>query len=370
MAHIFALLLAVFQAVPAPAPPPASLDARWVATFDSLPAAPPGFDATTAYVPLKGDEERGAGQQLVAVDLDRGTIRWQLDVATPFTPATGEGLVFTVTGEQIEARDGASGATRWQAPLPGGAAAPLYWDTGWLLASTTAGDLAAFRASDGTLVWRRQLGAPLVSVPGPALDRLFLPLADNRLVALSLATGETIWERKLAAPIAALLALEDQVVFGTTDKQIMSIDLSRGRERWTWTLGGDMAGRPAADERHIYVASRDNNLRALDRKSGNLKWRATLASRPAGGPLRLGDALLMPLVSNQIVGFDPVTGKPNVTAAAAGEIGLQPYVRRDVRRTLPQLVTVSREGQLQGFGRRFEPVPQPIAELPGAPAVP
>jgi len=41
-----------------------------------------------------------------------------------------------------------------------------------------------------------------------------------------------------------------------------------------------------------------------------------------------------------------------------------------VRRTQPQLITVSREGQLQGFGRRFEPVPQPLPELPGLPTVP
>ena len=250
-------------------------------------------------------------------------------------------------------------------PLPGGAAAPLYWDTGWLLASTTAGDLAAFRAADGTLVWRRQLGAPLVSAPGPALDRLFLPLADNRLVALLLATGETVWERKLSAPITALLALDDQLVFGTDAKIMMSVDLSRGRERWTWQLGGDIAGIPAADDKRIYFASRDNVLRAVDRKSGNLKWKASLSSRPAGGPLRLDDALFMPLVSNQIVGFDPETGKPSVTAAAAGEIGLQPYVRRDVRQTLPRLITVSREGQLQGFGRRFEPCRSHSRNFPG-----
>ena len=256
--------------------------------------------------------------------------------------------------------------SQWRAPLPGGAAAPLYWDTGWLLASTTAGDLAAFRATDGTLVWRRQLGAPLVSAPGPALDRLFLPLADNRLVAVLLANGETMWERKLTAPVTALLALDDQLVFGTAAKDLISVDLTHGRERWTWRLGGDMAGVPAADDKRIYFASRDNILRAVDRKSGNLRWKADLASRPAGGPLRLNDVLVMPLVSSQIVGFDPVTGKPTVTATAAGEIGVQPYVRLDVRQTSPQLITVSREGQLQGFGRRFEPIPQLLTELPGA----
>ena len=362
MAQIFALLLAIIQAPP-PQAPQVSLDARWVTAFDTPPAAAPGFDATSAFVPLNGG-------QLVAVDLNRGTIRWRLDVATTFTPATGEGLVFTVTEQTIEARDAATGATRWRTPLPGGAAAPLYWDTGWLMASTTAGDLAAFRASDGTMVWRRQLGAPLVAPPGPALDRLFLPLADNRVVAVLLATGETVWERTFSAPVTALLALEDQLVFGTTAKEVMSIDVARGRDRWTWTIGGDMAGSPAADDNGIYFASRDNILRAVNRKSGNLKWKAGLMSRPAGGPLRLNDLLLMPLVSNQILGFDPKTGTPNATAAAAGEIGQQPYVRRDVRSTLPQLITVSRDGQLQGFGRRVEPVPAPLGELPGAAAVP
>ena len=361
MAHFFALLLAVWQA-PA-TPPPVSFDARWAASFDTPPAATPGFDATTAYVPLKGG-------QLVAVDLDRGTVRWRLDVATAFTPATGDGLVFTASDQMIEARDAATGASRWRAPLPGGAAAPLYWDTGWLLASTTAGDLAAFRATDGTLVWRRQLGAPLGSAPGPALDRLFLPLADNRLVAVRLLNGETVWELKLKAPATAVFALQDQLVFGTADKFLISVNLKNGDERWRWRLGGDMAGVPTADDKRIYIASRDNIVRALDRKSGNLKWKADLAARPAGGPLRLNDLLVMPLVSSQIVGFDPESGKPPVTATAAGEIGVQPYVRLGVRQTSPQLITVSRDGQLQGFGRRYEPIPQLLTELPGAPAVP
>ena len=362
MAHFFALVLALIQAASQPGPTPASLDARWVTAFETPAIAAPGFDATTAYVPLK--------DKLVAVDLNRGTIRWQLDLATPFTPATGDGLVFTVSDQAIEARDAATGRTKWQTPLPGGAAAPLSYDTGWLLDSTTAGDLAALRATDGRLVWRRQLGSPLAGAPGPALDRLFLPLADNRLVALQLSDGATVWELTLDRPVTALLALEDQLVFGTAGKQVVSVDLSRGRERWTWDVGGDIAGIPAADDKRIYFASRDNILRAVDRGSGNLKWKAGLSSRPAGGPLRLADALLMPLVSSQIVGFDPETGKPSVTAVAAGEIGVQPYVRRDVRQTMPQLITVSREGQLQGFGRRFEPVPQPLAELPGLPAVP
>jgi outer membrane protein assembly factor BamB len=362
MAHLFAALLAILQ--PETAPPPPPLDARWVVTFESVPAAAPGFDATSAYIPLKGGH-------LVAVNLDRGTIRWTIDLATAFTPATGEGLVFTVSDQTIDARDAQTGVARWSTPLPGGAATPLFYDTGWLLASTTSGDLAALRASDGTVVWRRQLGAPLSGPPGPALDRLYLSLEDHRLMAVLLTTGEIVWARVLPARVTTLLALDDQLLVGTTAKHFMSVDLENGRERWTWDVGGDISGVPAADDKRIYYAARDNVLRALDRRSGNLRWKANLPSRPAGGPLRLPDAVLMPMVSSEIAGYDPETGKAAVTVRAAGEIGRQPFIRAGASVTAPQLITVSREGQLQGFGRRFEPVPQLLpVPLIGAPALP
>jgi hypothetical protein len=77
------------------------------------------------------------------------------------------------------------------------------------------------------------------------------------------------------------------------------------------------------------------------------------------------------MVSSEIAGYDPQTGKPAVTVRAAGEIGAQPFIRTGTRLTAPQLITVSREGQLQGFGRRFEPVPQALPiPLIGAPALP
>lgn len=360
MGLLVAAVIVILQAVAATVAP---LDPRWAIVFDTPPAAAAGFDATAAYVPLKGG-------QLVAVDLDRGTVRWRLDVATPFTPATGDGLVFTTTESSIEARDAQSGATRWRTPLPGGAAVPLYWDTGWLLASTPNGDLAAFRASDGTLVWRQPLGSPLAAAPVPALDRLYLPLADKRLVAVLLATGETAWSRTLNSRITGMLALDDQLVFGTAGHDVVSVRLSNGRERWTWHVGGDVSGLPSADEKRIYFASRDNVLRAVDRKSGNLRWKASLPSRPAGGPLPLPNTVLMPMVSSEIAGFDLETGKPTVTVKAAGEIGPQPFFRPGARATAVRLVTVSRDGQLQGFAQRFEPVPGLIDVLPGVPAVP
>ncbi len=340
----------------------ATLDTRWSVTFASPPASGAAFDATTAYVPLRGGE-------LVAVDLDRGAIRWRTPLTTTFVPAIGEGRVFTAAAATIEARDSATGAIGWQTPLPGGVAAPLYWERGWLIASTAAGDLLAFRSADGTQMWRQTIGTTVAVAPVPALELLCLALADGRLIAIELASGTTVWSRTIPGRITGLLSLPEQLVFGTTENMVESVSVKTGRERWRWRVGGDVVGRPFADARRIYFASRDNMVRAVDRKSGNLKWTASIPSRPAGGPFAISDVVMIPLVSTSIAGFAPADGKEIVTINAAGETAAQPYVRDLARSSGARLITVSRDGQLQGFGLRFEPPAGP-PRLMGAPALP
>ena len=340
----------------------ATLDTRWSVTFDAPPSSGAAFDATTAYVPLRSGE-------LVAVDLDRGVIRWRTNLTTAFIPATGEGLVFAAASDSIEARDSATGEIRWQTPLPGGVAAPLYWERGWLIASIPAGDLLAFRSADGALIWRQSMGTTLAVPPVVALDRLCLALADGRFIAIELASGTTVWSRTIPGRITGLLSLPEQLVFGTTENMVESTEVKSGRERWRWRVGGDVVGVPYADAKRIYFASRDNMVRAVDRKSGNLKWTASIPSRPAGGPFVISDVVMIPLVSTAIAGFAPVDGRDVVTINAAGETAAQPYVREGLRSTGARLITVSRDGQLQGFGLRFEPPPRPF-HLLGAPALP
>jgi outer membrane protein assembly factor BamB len=360
MMSLIAAAFALAQVIP---PTISTLDPRWTLPLPSPPAAAAGFDETTGYVPLKDGH-------LVAVTLDTGVAKWMVDIATTLTPATGDGLVFVVTEDGIRALDAATGKVKWTTPLPGGAAAPLYWDTSWLLASTPAGDLAAFRASDGTLVWRQQLGAPLATAPAPALDRIYLSLTDGRLLALSLATGQTAWTQKIPGKVAGLLALDDQLVFGTTENFVHSLNVVNGHQRWKWRVGGDVIGIPIADNKRIYFTARDNLLRAVDRKSGNLKWKAPLPSRPASGPFRFADVVVVPSVSTALATFDAVTGKPGTATNAAGETGSQPHLRPGNRVASARLITVSLTGMLQGFGVRIEPPPAALNDLPGLPAAP
>lgn len=335
-----------------------ALDPRWAASFATAPSAPAGYDQQFAYVPLKD----GA---MIAIDLTDGRVVWRVPFDTIFTPATGDGLVFAGSEGHVTAFEQRSGAAQWQSPLPGRLAAPLYWDTGWLIASTDSGDLVALHAQDGRQLWRQPLGSPLAVTPTPAGDRLYVALADGRLVALALDTGEPVWSAPLNQAVTGMLALDDQLLVGTRLNRLHSLSLRDGRIRWSQRAGADPAGAPAADDRLIYFAALDNVLRALDRRTGNLRWSRKLPSRPAAGPLRTGDVVLLPFVTTDIGAFAVSTGQPAFTIRAAGELGGVPFVREGVRPTAPLLIAISREGALQGFAPRIEPPPAALGELPG-----
>jgi outer membrane protein assembly factor BamB len=319
----------------------------------------PAFDEESAFIALKGGP-------LVAIDLTQGKPRWRVDLASDFTPAVGNGRLFIGADGAIVAIDAASGKAVWHTPLPGALAAALYWDTGWLVASTDGGDLAAFRGDDGELVWRTVVGAPLAARPVPADDALYAPLTDGRIVCVELATGKKRWEYRLEGRITGLVVVDDQLIAGTTNNRFVSIGRARGNYLRWWRVGADPVGAAAADAKHIYFVALDNVLRAVDRRNGNLRWMKTLPSRPSGGPLLVDDVVLVPFVSTALSAFSALDGKPVLDFAAAGELAGPPHVRTGGSPLAAKLVTTSREGQLQGFAQSIEPAPVALTVLPGA----
>jgi len=311
-----------------------------------------------AYVPLKGGE-------LVAIDLNEGAVKWKVALTTAFTPATGDGLVFAADGDHVIALDQRKGDALWRSPLHAAIVAPLFWDSGWLIASTETGELVALHGENGRVLWRSPVGSPLAVPPTPVHDRLYAALVDGRLVAVELDTGATVWFYPLEEAVTGLLALDDQLLVGTRANLLRSIGLARGRIRWTQRAGADIAGTPTADDQQIYFAALDNVLRAVDRRSGNLRWSRPLPSRPASGPLRAGDVVLVPFTTTDIGAFSAKTGAPSFTIRAVGEIAGIPFLRESPRPTAPRLIALSREGALQGFASRYEPPPATLQTLPG-----
>jgi outer membrane protein assembly factor BamB len=336
-----------------------ALDPRWTISLTSPPAAAPGFDQQLAYVPLKGGE-------ILAIDLDRGRVAWTVPLTTTSPPATGDGMVFVAVDGALAALEQRTGATVWRTAVSETLTGPLYWDSGWVFASTDSGDVIALHAEDGRVLWRAALGSPFAVTPSAANDQVFTALRDGRLVALSLEDGALLWTLTLKEDVTGLLALEEQLLVGTRANRLHSVSLQRGRLRWSQKAGADVIGAPVVDDSNIYFVAFDNVLRALNRGNGNLRWNRNLPSRPSGGALRINDVVLVPFATNTIGAYLATTGAPSFTIQAVDEIGGAPFLRENARPTATRLVAMSRKGTLQGFAPRVEPPPAPLAELPGA----
>jgi outer membrane protein assembly factor BamB len=251
------------------------------------------------------------------------------------------------------------------------------------LASTEAGPLLALRATDGEILWQRDLGSPLQMPPAPAGDRVYVPLKDGRIVALSLSTGEDIWTQKLAEPAMGILPLDDRVFVGGRDNHLRSLHADDGDTDWKWPTGADVLGIPVLDERRVYFVALDNVLRGHNRNSGSMLWKRVLPMRPFTGPLLSGQTLIMPGVASELRAYNSTDGKP----IANGEFVVKGAENEEMLLAAPPFLTsqnlivmVTKGGQVRGVGSKPEGAapPAPPAdtvpptetpEIPGEPDV-
>jgi outer membrane protein assembly factor BamB len=170
-------------------------------------------------------------------------------------------------------------------------AAPLV-HAGWVVVAS-AGQLSAFRASDGSHVWRRAIGA-IEFAPAIDGDVLFVPLVDGRLAALDVRTGDVRWELTLGGAPGEPLAAYGEVYVGANDKHFYVIDASDHRIRWQQLIGAGPRGRAAVDDDRVYYVALDNVLRTFKRSSGARLWMTRLTYRPAAGPVLISGVLVVP----------------------------------------------------------------------------
>lgn len=332
----------------------------WNQPLDAAVTAQPGFAPGAAFLPLEDGH-------LAAFDLANGVVSWTRPGQPLSQPAVGDGLVFLSEAEAVRALRQDSGDLAWQVALTESLSVPLVWDNGWLIAADAAGVVTAFRAVDGAVVWRHDAGAPLHAQPALAADRVYLPLVDNRVIALDVASGAPVWERRLGGAANDVLALDDRIYVGSDDNFFYCLMPATGDVSWRWRTGGDIVGPAVADTQRVYFVSKDNVLRSLDRHSGAQRWQKPLPVRPTRGPIRVGDLLLVSGLAPRVLSFSVRNGTPGTDLAAPGELAAQPHEMHV--RGIPQVVLVARD---QAAGARVVAVRRTIdppsdAALPNLP---
>lgn len=342
------------------------LESRWATRLGSEPAFPSAYDSGYAFVPLRNG-------RLSAVSITDGSTIWSIEMTVTTAPAAGEGLVFAAVAGTVEARSQLDGKPRWRTAVEARLTAPLHWDSGWLIASSERGELLVLRGSDGEMLWRRELGSTVHALPAPAGERLYLSLADGRLMAMELQNGNPLWTKRLKQPSAGILALDDRLFLGSLDNYFYCLSAEDGDTRWRVRTGADILGSPVIDQRHVYFVSLDNVLRAVDRGNGSLRWRRQLSFRPSTGPLLAGETVVVTGIAAELRAYASRTGVP------AGELILKSEQGEELQLAAPPafidgisapLIILTRDGRMEGLGPAAPPAPPLPAEKPLPPAEP
>ena len=316
-------------------------DTVWALALNNDLTVPPAFDDTLGFFPIEGD-------RLVAYDLMSGIQQWIVTARPLVAPAAGNDLVFLLEADALKALHAADGTMAWELPFADPLAVAPAWDNGWLIVATTAGEIRAYRAVDGALIWRRNLDSPAHALPALAADRVYIPTADGRIVALRVDTGDPVWERRLGGAPNDILALDERIYAGSQDNFFYCVMAEDGRIDWRWRTGGDVIGRPVADERFVYFVALDNVLRAMNQVTGGQQWMRPLPLRPAWGPVRAGSTIVVAGQTPPLRAFNLKDGMQVGTLTATG-LGTDtltaaaPHVLEHPVRHLPMMLMLFKE---------------------------
>ena len=115
------------------------------------------------------------------------------------------------------------------------------------------------------------------------------------------------------------------------------------RARPRWTTSGSTTSRF------------DNILWALDRNNGGLKWHQPLSMRPSGGPLVLGDVVVVAGVAAEVHGFRALTGDAVGKSESPADLASRAATGAGDAPPLTAVALVTRAGVFMLLTRRVEP---------------
>ncbi len=227
--------------------------------------------------------------KLVAIESHEGKKLWSTDLGGGLMSgiaSTGD-MVFVVTGPSASGEAGPmtlravktqTGVPTWVADLPGGGASRLLSISGVVIASTELGDISAFSAVDGRLLWRFRMANGISAIA--AIDDRSLVLASgSRVTVLSPATGEAVATIETSfTEIAVVDSMSSgDVLVGDSSGRLASLSRTDGKRLWQLRLGGKVSGSIRIDG-GLIVSSHDNFVYRID-ASGHVAWKRRMDGR-------------------------------------------------------------------------------------------
>lgn len=221
-------------------------------------------------------------------------------------PVVGNGRVYVVDTEgRLHAFDAANGSEVWTVSIGDAAdddrgtgakrnAASLFGggvsiEGDRLFATNGLGDVVAFNAADGSVIWRKRPGGPLRGAPTLSNGNVYVVSQDNQLFALRQADGNVEWtesgtlEVSGVFGVAAPAGAQGTVVAGFSSGELNAYRYENGRAVWQDALSrtsistsvgtiSDIDADPVIDQGRVFAIGSGGRMVALELVTGQRVW--------------------------------------------------------------------------------------------------
>jgi outer membrane protein assembly factor BamB len=124
----------------------------------------------------------------------------------------------------------------------------------------------------GKLLWTFKGSHAFWATPVSDGTTVYIPSLDHSLYAVSLANGQLIWKVDLGAPLvgSALLATDGTIYVGTLGSTLIALNPVDGSVKWKQTLPGRVWSAPVAVDDRLYVGDDSGKINLIKAADGSI----------------------------------------------------------------------------------------------------
>lgn len=260
------------------------------------------------------------------------TIAWSTSVGSgsgksynPMSPAlVGNTLYVDSSTGDLVAFDATSGRVLWQTKYQGGLTGGVGADANRVVVGTNNGSLIALNASSGATLWTFSLGNLLQGAPLVTNTAIVVKTLNNSATALDPSTHATLWQYQRRVPDLSLkggsapIMANGRVAIGFDDGSVAAFQLSNGHLAWEQLIANNVGlnalqqmvpvnANLIANNGVVYAAAYQGNVAAIDGNSGDVLWEQPISSY-AGFTIS-SNAVIVSSNAGHLVALDKRTGK-------------------------------------------------------------
>lgn len=243
--------------------------------------------------------------RLEAISLESRKVRWRQPIkdAASAPIIVNDRLIISSSDGYLKAIDPKTGNHLWQYTGEGRFTAPISYGDGRIFQPADNGYLYVIAANSGRLLYRVKLTGPIASA-AVVTDIVYVGTTDGELFGLRASDGSVLWHKQVGGPIWGAPAVsEDLLVVGHSAGEVQALNRYDGSPVWKFPTVEVIKASPLIVGQYVIVGSMGGKLWVLNRDDGTVVSQGDVTGAIAFPPVTDGERVYVATQSGRIISY-------------------------------------------------------------------